>query len=71
MIGAPIINNIAPPIANVPRLYITGSLFYAKDCVTPIPNALIDVWHANNEGAYENINYRGKNIYRRGWKLRF
>ena len=39
--------------------YITGTV-YAKDCVTPIPNALIDVWHANDDGAYEDIDYRGK-----------
>ena len=43
----------------MPRLYITGTV-YAKDCVTPIPNALIDVWQANNDGAYEDIDYRGK-----------
>ena len=53
------ISNIAPSIVGVPRLYITGTV-YAKDCVTPIPNALVDVWHANNEGAYEEVNYRGK-----------
>ena len=57
--GAPNISNIAPAIAEVPRLYITGTV-YAKDCVTPIPNALIDVWQANNDGAYEDIDYRGK-----------
>lgn len=57
--GTPNITNIAPEIAGVPRLFITGTV-YAKDCVTPIPNALIDVWQANDEGAYEDINYRGK-----------
>ena len=57
--GAPNISNIAPTVSEVPRLYITGTV-YAKDCVTPIPNALIDVWQANNDGAYEDIDYRGK-----------
>ena len=49
--GAPNISNIAPNVSEVPRLYITGTV-YAKDCVTPIPNALIDVWQANNDGAW-------------------
>ena len=57
--GAPNISNIAPAVAEVPRLYITGTV-YAKDCITPIPNVLIDVWQANNEGAYEDVDYRGK-----------
>tara|TARA_B100001059_G_scaffold157772_1_gene157411 strand:- start:11736 stop:12611 length:876 start_codon:yes stop_codon:yes gene_type:complete len=57
--GAPNISNIAPAVADVPRLYITGTV-YAKDCVTPLSNALIDVWQANNDGSYEDIDYRGK-----------
>ena len=57
--GAPNISNIAPPNIKVPRLYITGTV-YAKDCITPVPNALIDVWQANNDGEYEDINFRGK-----------
>jgi len=57
--GAPNLTTIAPQIDNIPRLFITGTV-YAKDCVTPVPNALIDVWQANDEGAYEDLNYRGK-----------
>lgn len=57
--GAPNISNIAPVLADIPRLFITGTI-YAKDCVTPISNALIDVWQANDDGAYENVDYRGK-----------
>ena len=57
--GAPNISNIAPAVSEAPRLYITGTV-YANDCVTPVPNALIDVWQANNDGAYEDIDYRGK-----------
>ena len=57
--GAPQISVIAPAKQGIARMFITGTI-YAKDCITPIPNALIDVWQANNEGEYENINYRGK-----------
>ena len=33
------------------RIFISG-VVTANDCETPIPNALVDVWHANNEGCY-------------------
>ena len=33
------------------RIYISGTVT-ANDCETPIENALVDVWHANNEGCY-------------------
>ncbi|MEJ6795025.1 MAG: T9SS type A sorting domain-containing protein [Flavobacteriales bacterium] len=57
--GAPNISVIAPFTEGVARMYITGTI-YAKDCTSPIPNALIDVWQANDEGGYEDIDYRGK-----------
>lgn len=51
-------------------LFITGTV-YAKDCKTPIPNAEVDIWHANKgtfdvksntflDSDYENNFYRGK-----------
>ena len=57
--GAPITSVLAPEITGVPRLFITGTI-YANDCSTTVPNILIDLWHANNEGYYEDENYRGK-----------
>jgi protocatechuate 3,4-dioxygenase beta subunit len=57
--NVPLLNVIAPQIEGVPRLFITGTI-YAKDCISPIANALIDVWHANKDGEYESIDYRGK-----------
>ena len=33
------------------RIFISG-VVTADDCETPIPNALVDVWHANNDGCY-------------------
>ena len=50
---------IAPLTEGVARMYITGTI-YAKDCISPIPNALIEIWQANEEGGYEDINYRGE-----------
>ena len=57
--GAPNIAVIAPVIPGIARMYITGTL-YAKDCISPIPNALIDVWQANHDGGYEDVDYRGE-----------
>tara|TARA_B100001250_G_scaffold329589_1_gene294299 strand:- start:78 stop:989 length:912 start_codon:yes stop_codon:yes gene_type:complete len=33
------------------RIFISGKVT-ANDCETPIQNALVDVWHANNDGCY-------------------
>ena len=43
------------------RLILSG-IVQTIDCSTAIPNTLIDVWHANNAGAYDNtgFNLRGK-----------
>ena len=68
--NSPNIYNIAPPETTSDFLFITGTV-YAKDCKTPIPNAVVDVWHANKgqydektnsylNSDYEDIYYRGK-----------
>jgi len=33
------------------RIYISGTV-WANDCETPIQNAIVDVWHANDDGCY-------------------
>ena len=33
------------------RIYISGTVKY-NDCHSPIPNATVDVWHANDDGCY-------------------
>ena len=68
--NSPNVYNIAPPETTSDFLFITGTV-YAKDCKTPIPNAVVDVWHANKgqydektnsylNSDYEDIYYRGK-----------
>ena len=44
--NSPNIATLTPPEINSEFLFITGTV-YANDCVTPIPNAVVDVWHAN------------------------
>lgn len=57
--GAAQTTMLAPSNAPGTILFMTGTVF-ASDCVTPIPNALVDVWAANDAGAYENVDYRGQ-----------
>lgn len=57
--GAPESPQLAPDNAPGTTLFITGTV-YANDCMTPVANALVDVWHANDGGAYEDDHYRGK-----------
>lgn len=57
--GAPETAQLAPTDAPGTILFITGTV-YANDCMTPIPNALVDVWHAGDNGEYEQVDYRGK-----------
>ena len=56
--GSPHTTNLAPAGATGTPLFITGTV-YAKDCVTPIADAVVDVWHANHGGGYDNNGYRG------------
>ncbi len=66
----PNISILTPPEITSNFLFITGTV-YAKDCKTPIPNAVVDIWHANKgtydeksntylNSDYENDFYRGK-----------
>lgn len=59
--NAPVKHKLSPQNAPGSPLFLTGTV-YANDCETPVPQALIDVWHANNVGAYDSqgYNYRGK-----------
>lgn len=42
---------IASPNEPGMRLFVSGTV-YANDCETQVPGALVEVWHANNEGCY-------------------
>ena len=41
-------------------------IVYGEDCVTPIQNALVEIWHCNTEGEYDNESDRFE--HRAGWK---
>ena len=52
--GAPFQSRLAGPDEPGERLMLTGTVF-SSDCQTPVPGALIEVWQANNAGAYDTI----------------
>ena len=57
-LNAPVIQNNELADVNEPgtRIIISGRV-YSLDCSEAIPNTEIDIWHANNEGDYDNIGY--------------
>lgn len=36
------------------RVQIKGAVYNAQDCSTPIENALVEIWHCNTKGEYDN-----------------
>ena len=57
--GAPFRNKIAPSKSNGEVLRMKGKVI-KSDCVTPIANAVLDIWQANESGNYEDEWYRGQ-----------
>ena len=49
--GAPRRSMLAPPNEPGERVRIRGTVF-GPDCKTPLPRALVDVWHADAKGEY-------------------
>lgn len=60
--NAPLISNsqLASPTEVGTRLIISG-IIQTLDCTAVIPNTVLDVWHANDDGVYDNtgFNLRG------------
>ncbi len=56
--NAPVISNnqLAPLSEPGTRLIISG-IIQTLDCSAVIPNTLLDIWHANDAGAYDNAGY--------------
>ncbi len=50
--GAPFKAQLAGPDEPGQRLIISGTV-YGADCKTPLPNALLDIWQANDAGQYD------------------
>lgn len=60
---APFRTSITPANADGEKLIINGTV-YSSDCKTPLAGALVDIWHADANGTYDEISseyrYRGR-----------
>ncbi|MES2766199.1 MAG: T9SS type A sorting domain-containing protein [Bacteroidota bacterium] len=54
-------NSIASPTEPGTRLTISG-VVKNLDCSGVIPNTKIDIWHANDAGAYDNVGYNLRGV---------
>lgn len=52
--GAPSRYIIASPEETGVRLFLTGTVF-ADDCITPLRDVVVDVWHADHSGCYSRF----------------
>lgn len=51
--GAPLRSDLTHEGLEGTRITLKGTV-YKSDCVTPLPNALVEIWHCNAEGEYDN-----------------
>jgi len=54
--GAPTRSMLAEPGAKADKLVLSGRVL-TRDC-QPVPGALLDFWHADEKGEYDNRGYR-------------
>ena len=50
---APLRQDLTYPGLSGSVITLQGTV-YGADCVTPLPNALVEIWHCNTEGEYDN-----------------
>ncbi|HTF19489.1 MAG TPA: hypothetical protein VK658_15535 [Chryseolinea sp.] len=43
-------------------LHIAGTIFKASDCTTPVANAVIDIWHCDSSGNYDNQGFKCRGV---------
>ena len=41
-------------------LKIHGNIFKSGDCKTPVPNAVLDIWHCGDDGNYDMKGFKGR-----------
>jgi protocatechuate 3,4-dioxygenase beta subunit len=54
--NSPLRNSLVESGSKAPRFLVSGRVL-SPDC-KPVANALVDVWHADEEGEYDNRGYR-------------
>ncbi len=63
--GAPFRTNLVQPGTKGEILHFSGIVF-GKDGKSPVKNALVEIWHCNEDGVYDNTS--DDYIYRSSWK---
>jgi catechol 1,2-dioxygenase len=43
-------------------LTISGTIFQSTDCSTPVPNAIIDIWHCDTAGKYDDRGFKCRGL---------
>jgi protocatechuate 3,4-dioxygenase beta subunit len=57
--NSPFRESLSPPEHNGETLIVKGHIVQA-DCKTPVASAILDIWHANEQGTYVDDWYRGQ-----------
>lgn len=57
--NAPMTKNLAPTDSKALRLIVHGKVF-ARGCNATMPGIVLDIWHADPDGKYQDTMYRGK-----------
>lgn len=57
--NSPFRNKIVPEENKGDQLMVAGKIVM-NDCATPVANAVLDIWQANESGSYEDAWYRGQ-----------
>ena len=57
--NSPFRTKISPEQTNGEQLTVSGKILL-NDCKTPVANAVLDIWQANETGNYEDVWYRGQ-----------
>src|SRR5438067_8179408 len=63
--GAPFRIDLVQPGTKGEVLHFSGTIF-GKDGKTPVKNALVEIWHCNEDGVYDNMS--DDYVYRSSWK---
>ena len=63
--GAPFRTDLVQAGTKGEILHFSGAVF-GKDGKTPVKNALVEIWHCNEEGVYDNTS--DEYVYRSSWK---
>lgn len=56
---APLTTTLGAAAGYTDRLIVSGTV-YAADCVTPLSGALLEVWHADANGSYDQSDFQAR-----------